>query len=183
MEPDHPLEPDRPNTPVELSPGSGLSGRFYYTVRPAAPPPWVSFIDGVIGTRRERLVSSPASGLLVVENDETFFALTFGYGRSLLNMAKVQQGFGIKVALNRIDPRQLRSLETRTFEDIVVSTTTQSSKSAQLPTFDVDVTRDILRAATGEPNDNRLGNAATERSGGFAMRLRSPRSRLRAVRE
>lgn len=34
-----------------------------------------------------------------------------------------------------------------------MSTNTQASKSAELPTFGVDVSRDILRAITGEPRD------------------------------
>ncbi|GAA3007469.1 DUF6119 family protein [Microbacterium aurantiacum] len=156
-EPDDALDPDRPHQVLELPQGSGLSGRFYYSARPARPPAWVTFMDSVTGVRPPELVSSSASGVLVVENSGRFFALTFGYGRGLLDASKVQQGFGLRVALNRIDARQLRSLDTKTFEDIVVSTSIQSSKSAQLPTFGVDVSRDILRAATGEPTDDRLG--------------------------
>ncbi|MCV7041345.1 TIGR04141 family sporadically distributed protein, partial [Mycolicibacterium moriokaense] len=34
-----------------------------------------------------------------------------------------------------------------------MSTNTQASKSAELPTFGVDISRDILRAVTGEPRD------------------------------
>ena len=34
-----------------------------------------------------------------------------------------------------------------------MSTNTQVSKSAELPTFGVDISRDILRAVTGEPRD------------------------------
>lgn len=60
------------------------------------------------------------------------------------------------MALNRVNPRQLRSLDTKTFEDLVVSTNTQVSKSAELPSFKVDVSTDLLRAATGEPNDKGL---------------------------
>lgn len=40
---------------------------------------------------------------------------------------------------------------------MVVSRNTQVSRSTELPTFGVDVARDILRAVTGEPRDERFG--------------------------
>ncbi|MEI2809533.1 MAG: DUF6119 family protein [Nocardioides sp.] len=54
---------------------------------------------------------------------------------------------------NQIDPSQLRSLDTKTFEDMVVTTNRQTSRNAELPAFGVDVSTDILRAATGAPRD------------------------------
>jgi uncharacterized protein (TIGR04141 family) len=93
----------------------------------------------------------------VVQVDGRFYAFTFGYGRGLLNPRKIVPQFGLRVALNRIDPRQIRSLDTKTFEDMVVSRATQASKSSELPTFGVDVSRDILRAVTGQPNDDKIG--------------------------
>lgn len=76
-------------------------------------------------------------------------------------MAKIEFQFGLRVALNRIDPRQIRSLDTKTFEDFVVSTNTQVSRSAELPAFRVDVSTDILRAVTGEPGDTSLAKRLT----------------------
>lgn len=47
-------------------------------------------------------------------------------------------------------------MDTKTFEDLVVTRTLQASKSTDLPTFGIDVSRDILRAVTGEPRDTAL---------------------------
>jgi len=44
-------------------------------------------------------------------------------------------------------------MDTKTFEDMVVTTNTQTSKSSDIPTFGVDVSRDILRAVAGAPRD------------------------------
>lgn len=147
------LAPDKASIAVSLTESSGVDGRFHY-VRPRnATPAWVSFVQPILSEDLDDLLAASASGLLLIRSSERIFALTFGYGRSLLDISKIEHQFGLRVALNRIDPRQLRSLDTKTFEDMVVSSNTQVSKSAELPTFRVDVSTDILRAATGVPRN------------------------------
>ena len=137
-------------TSQSLTVGSGLSGAFYSSANPPTPPSWAKYLDPVLVGGAPALRSASASGLLILEVDSHFFALTFGYGRSFLNPAKIQRRFGLKVALNVIDDKQIRSLDTKTFDEMVVSRNTQSSRTSELPTFGVDILRDILRAATGK---------------------------------
>ena len=47
-------------------------------------------------------------------------------------------------------------MDTKTFDDLVVTRTLQASKSTDLPTFGIDISKDILRAVTGEPRDTSL---------------------------
>jgi uncharacterized protein (TIGR04141 family) len=148
------LNSERSPTSIDLRPG--IAGNFYYESRPASPPAWLNYLQPLLVEPPRRLLSSSASGLLLLKSSDRFFALTFGYGRSFLDLSKVEHRFGLRVALNRIDPSQIRSIDTKTFEDLVVTKITQVSKSSELPTFGVDISRDILRAATGEPRDKRL---------------------------
>src|SRR5690606_10645263 len=105
--------------------------------------------------------TASASGLLILKAAERYFALSFGFGRNFLDPSKIERRFGLKVALNRIDAQQIRSLDTKTFEDMVVSKTTQTSKNAELSNFGVDAVRDLLRAVTGKPSDESLGRTIT----------------------
>lgn len=139
----------------DLTAASGLSGRFYVKRSSPNTPSWVNYLNPVVDGGIQGPRSASASGLLVLAVDGHQFALTFGYGRSLLNQAKIERRFGLKVALNLISDRQIRSLDTKTFDEMVVSTNTQTSRTADLPTFGVDVLRDILRAVTGSaPEDS-----------------------------
>lgn len=147
------LAPDKPHTEIALAESSMIDGRFYYAPPKQSTPTWVSFVQPVLAQPLGGAQASSVSGLLLIRASARIFALTFGYGRSLLNLAMIEHQFGLRVALNRIDPSQLRSLDTKTFEDMVVTTNKQVSKSADLPTFRVDVSTDILKAATGEPRD------------------------------
>jgi uncharacterized protein (TIGR04141 family) len=153
---DEALDPDKASTSVELAVESGVRGRFHYITPRPSTPAWVGFVQPLLADPLDDIRSSSTSALLLLRSSGRIFALTFGYGRSLLDLSKIEFQFGLRVALNRIDPRQIRSLDTKTFEDLVVSTTTQASKSAELPTFGVDVSKDILRAVTGEPRDSKF---------------------------
>lgn len=150
---DDALDPDKASVTSDIDPSSGIDGRFFYVEPQPSVPSWVSFVQPVITDQLSGIHSASTSALLLLRTSGRTFALTFGYGRSLLDLSRIEYQFGLRVALNRIDPRQIRSLDTKTFEDLVVSTSTQASKSAELPTFGVDISRDILRAVTGEPRD------------------------------
>lgn len=166
--PDESIAPDKHPKSQSLDPSSGVEGNFYFSSRPADPPAWVSFVQPILASPLQSVTTSSASGLLILKAADRFFALTFGYGKGFLNPAKIEHQFGLRVALNRIDPRHIRSLDTKTFEDMVVTKNTQSSKSSELPTFGIDVSRDMLRAVTGEPRDK---NLAKRLSGSDALVL------------
>lgn len=134
----------------DLTQASGLTGRFYSKKSFSRKPGWVTYLDAIVDGGVPGLQSSSASGLLLLQVDGHTFALTFGYGRSFLNQARIERRFGLKVALNLIDERQIRSLDTKKFDEMVVSTNTQTSRTTELPTFGVDILRDILRAVTGK---------------------------------
>lgn len=118
----------------ELTATSGLSGRFYSKKNPPKAPSWAKYVGPAVDGGIQGLQSASASGLLVLTVDGHSFALTFGYGRSFLNQAKIERRFGLKVALNLIDERQIRSLDTKKFDEMVVSTNTQTSRTTDLPT-------------------------------------------------
>ena len=155
-EPAQALNRDKTPSSVELSPDCGFEGVFYYESRPATPPAWVTFVGPLLAAPPQRLLSASASGLLVLKASQRLFAITFGHGRGFLDLSRIEHRFGLRVALNRIDPSQIRSLDTKTFEDMVVTRNTQVSRSSELPAFGVDISRDILRAVTGEPRDKSL---------------------------
>lgn len=133
----------------DLTKASTLTGRFYAKKSFTHTPGWVKYVNPAIEGGVQGIESASASGMLLLRVDDHTFALTFGYGRSFLNQAKIERRFGLKVALNLIDERQIRSLDTKKFDEMVVSTNTQTSRTTELPTFGVDVLRDIVRAVTG----------------------------------
>ena len=85
-------------------------------------------------------------------------AVVFGYGRSFLKEECLERNFGLKVALNTIDPNKMRSINAATIEDMVVTTQRQASYSTTQDEFGLNATNDIMKGLTGEPYDSVYGN-------------------------
>ena len=161
-EPGDALDPDAENSYGEqnISPSAGFEGVFYSKYNHPRFPEWVNYVAPALDTS-PIVKTASASGLVILKAADRYFALSFGFGRNFLDPSKIERRFGLKVALNRIDAQQIRSLDTKTFEDMVVSKTTQTSKNAELENFGVDAVRDLLRAVTGKPTDDSFGRTIT----------------------
>lgn len=148
------LDGDKAGVEVPLTASSGMDGRFYYLPSTIREPDWMSYVAPIVSEGLEQLRSASTYGLLLIRASGRIFALTFGHGRSLLDLSKIEHQFGLRVVLNKVDPRQIRSIDTKIFEDMVVTTSTQVSQNAELPAFRVNVATDIVRSATGSPKDD-----------------------------
>ncbi len=117
------------------------------------PPPWLVFIEGGVKGHIELSNNASNSAILFIKASSRLFALTFGHGRYLLNQNSFERDFGLKVALNTVNPEKLRSIDVRTFEELPLYTRQQASVASSIDVFDIDINSDLLRAVTGEPTD------------------------------
>jgi uncharacterized protein (TIGR04141 family) len=141
-------------TAYPLRPGLGFTGTLYIPPTRRAIPGWVDFVNAGLTERLPRLTASGVSAALVIKHEGRLFSFTFGHGgRSLLAADSYELDFGLKVVLNRVDVRQLRSIDTKNFEDIVISTRKQTSRSSELGAFGLDISRDLVRGVVGDPTD------------------------------
>lgn len=104
------------------------------------------------------LWSQSSSAVLAVPvEDQTghprLFALCFGGGHFLIDPAKIERNFGLKVVLNTVSRRNLRSLDSATLDATVFQRRTQASRNSDLSGFGIDVQRDLLRVAAGSPRN------------------------------
>lgn len=153
-------DPDK-LTLVKLKNDAGFKGQFWYATPQSRTPAWVSFIGDALEQHPSNIKGTTVSAVLFVRAAERRFAITFGYGRNLLKPECYELGFGLKVALNTIDHKQIRSMDIRTYEEFAMSTRKQASRSADLAPFGLDVSRDMLRAVTGEPADRGFAKRVT----------------------
>jgi len=136
-------------------------GEFWYAHPTVRTPTWQAFVNPILEFQIPDLTASSVSAVLFVKAKNRIFAFTFGYGRNLLRPDSYELRFGLKVALNRIDHERIRSIDIRTYEDLMVSTRKQTSRSAEFYAFGLDVSRDLLRAVTGEPRDHTFAKRLT----------------------
>ena len=149
------LDPDKRNevTSYNLVDGLGFSGTLFVGNRRQYEPPWVKSLNPFLKRHVGNARIATVSAALIVKYEKRIFAATFGWGKSLMRKSAWIRDFGLKITLNRTDPAKLRSIDTKTYEDIVVSTRKQTSRSSPMESFEVDIARDLLRAVTGVSND------------------------------
>ena len=137
-------------SPYELRLGLGMEGRIYVKERKEGRPRWAEHLDKVHGSPLDGLTTLSASAVLFVKIKKRVVAFAFGYGRYLLDDAQVVLDFGIKTALNTLDNTTLRSVDLYSMEQEPLQKRTQAVRSSNINTFGIDVSRDILKAVTGE---------------------------------
>jgi uncharacterized protein (TIGR04141 family) len=119
-------------------------------------PDWCRFFTGAVDPGAFGRAGS-AAALLLMHIDDHVFALPFGQGRYLLNLDKVEERFGLKVCLNSIDEKAIRSIDKRSFDALLTQSRVQTSRAAPIADFGLDIEQDLLRAATGTPVAKSLG--------------------------
>ena len=143
-------EKSKKATRASLSQGTGFEGIFVYKNFDAKTPDWIDFVGPLLDQGVDSIRNQNSAGALILKSNGRIFAFTFGFGRSFLDLSKVEPRFGLRVALNMVDPNHLKSLSSRTFDSVMVSTDMQSSKVTAVNTFEPDEYRDIVRAISGD---------------------------------
>jgi uncharacterized protein (TIGR04141 family) len=132
----------------------------FVTARLPHPPWWVEFLNKHVRDDLTGLVSA-SSAVLFVETSDRLFAVTFGQGRHLLHPEACESDFGLKVVLNTVAPDQLKSVDAKTIDETTMHTRRDVSRDSPFSAFGLDVSRDLLRAVTGTPQDEALGPRLT----------------------
>jgi len=130
-----------------------LEGTLFVKTNTSSLPWWVEFLNPLAQDNLDAPVSRSTSAVLALklgrDSDARTVCFAFGHGRYLLDPNRIDRSFGLKVALNAMDPLKLRGLDARRQEDVVVNSRLQSSIGTDLATFNIDIYRDIVTRAAG----------------------------------
>lgn len=150
-------------TPAQLSssklkPQFGLDGEIYYCDSNKKLPRWKPYLDELSNETISISENASNKAIVLIRIQDRIMAIVYGYGRSFLKEECLERNFGLKVALNTINPNKMRSINAATIEDMVVTTQRQASYSTTQDEFGLNVTNDIMKGLTGEPYDSVYGN-------------------------
>ena len=150
------LNPEKETTAIQLADNSSVWGTLFVGAQKRAVPDWVGMLNQFLVEPVVDVYSASIAAVLIVWHEERYFALTFGNGRFLLDARACVRNFGLKVTLNRVDPAKLRSMDSKVYDDLVVSTRKQLSRSGAVANFELDVGRALLRGVTSDANDGEI---------------------------
>ena len=151
-------------TEFEIKDEFAIRGKIYCGVTSEQQPAWVGFLNqGAKKNLPHNLVNSSNKAILLFENSNRVFAITFGYGRYLLDDEFIERNFGLKVVLNSVNPDKLKSIDLSNLDDLTLQTRKQTSKGSSKEAFGLDIISDLMKAVTGTPSDRLLGGTLNGR--------------------
>lgn len=139
---------------------SSADSLFVGATSPHAPP-WRKYLAGHVVSTLDDLVTASAGAVLLLEAARRVFAVTWGQGRHWLDPEAFEPDFGLRVVLNTVAPDQLKSVDAKTIDETTVHTRRDVSRNSAFSAFGLDVSRDMLRAVTGTPQDGSLAHRLT----------------------
>ena len=144
------------------------NGFFYYKEPFNSTPKWVKKFFCNTLEDIEELKTRTIQAVFIVPCQGRFFAICFGYGRNLIDPNVIVERFGMKVALNSIDPENVRTIDIHSLESVPKTDRIQSSKLSNISEFDINSEQDLLRAVTGKSIIPEFGKTVT---GADALKL------------
>ena len=142
----------------EVRPDSGLSGRLYVKPGRPNPPPWQDFLSAVADRTLDGYRNEHVSAVLFVDRGGRTFALTFGFGRHLLDAEALEPDFGLKVAAGLVDPGEMNAIDSRLVQSRRLQVRRQAGRGATTRDMGIDFGREMVRALSGHVLDHTLGS-------------------------
>jgi uncharacterized protein (TIGR04141 family) len=134
----------------ELTAAAGIEGTLFLQRPTASEPDWADVIRPYV-VNLPSLTRKRASAVLLLYTAQRWFAVTFGHGRLLLDPAKLESNFGLKVVVNTVDPDSLRSVDAQSLEELSLATSARIGRDVAIASFGIDLERDLVRGLAGAP--------------------------------
>lgn len=142
----------------------GLQGVLYVYNTKAEQPGWVAYLTtGLDDVGRRKLTGhvkagASNSGALVLKlpKKDRHVILTFGYGKSLVDYAAIEQFFGRNVILNSVPLDKILAIKSQSYHKQPRHKEDQASITTSFYDFELDLENEILKKLTAEYEDKDL---------------------------
>ena len=145
----------------ELSDTAGIDGRLYVQPGALRTPTWLGFLQSLVGDDLPAYANEHVSAVLFVAHEGRTYALTFGFGRFLLDPDATEPEFGLRVAAGLVNPEQINAVDSRVLEATRIQVRRQASRGTTTQAIGLDMAREMLRALSGHVLDETLGTRVT----------------------
>lgn len=136
---------------------------YIHQPRPARYADWVDYlVYSQIGVNHDFFSKSQSESAVIVSRmDEYVFLITFGGGHHKVIKDNIEKDFGLRVTLNSVDPKKLKSLDKSNYQDTPLNMRNQSAKQVDINSLNIDSEMEILSTLTGKSNVDIFGEIVT----------------------
>lgn len=130
----------------------------YLLANKPSDPEWWKYVSPHCETAAiPKIKNHSSSFILLLKSKGRIFAVTFGYGFTALERNLLESDFGLKVTLNSVNPKKLRSVQARNIDPTTVQKQLVVNQDSALSVFDVDFFQDLLAKMEGVPENKDFG--------------------------
>nr|WP_145403096.1 DUF6119 family protein [Paenibacillus xylanexedens] len=127
-------------------------------------PKWITFLekDLDIPNREEikNTVNSFVILLKIMKNEiPYYFAITGGLGFTAINKNNLESNFGLKVALNSIDAKELKAFDVRNIDLKTRQKRVLFNKGSEVGEFDLNFEQDLINLVSGKSRNQEFGSS------------------------
>lgn len=142
-----------------------IAGKIFVGNERVKQPDWVSFLEQGTANKASlpELENSSNRAVIIIHEQNRFWAIPFGYGRYMIREDVIESRFGMKVVLNVVDPDKLLSIDMTRLNDLSVHARMQATRNSGKDDFGYDIVNNLMQAVTGVPNDPILGSVVSGR--------------------
>lgn len=146
-------------------------------------PKWITFLEGDLQIpNRDEIKNTVNSFVILVKvlKDDTpyFFAITGGFGFTAINKNNLENNFGLKVALNSIDTKELKAFDVRNIDLKTRQKRVLFNKGSEVGEFELDFEQDLINLVSGKSKDQEFGTSVRGSTSSLSLNCDITFSRL-----
>lgn len=122
-------------------------------------PRWMPHLISLVG-HNPQLKNLTSAAALIVPQQGYDYALTWGFGNLLINPLLLDSGFGLRFAIRKASPDQVRSLTSHTMDTLARTARTSVPSGASLDAFGVEEVGEVISRLVGRISISGLTAAA-----------------------
>ncbi|WP_294747368.1 DUF6119 family protein [uncultured Exiguobacterium sp.] len=127
-------------------------------------PKWITFLeDDLRIPNKDDIRNTVNSFVILVKINKNglfyFFAITGGFGFTAINRNNIESNFGLKVALNTIDSKELKAFDVRNIDLKTKQKRVLINKGSEVGEFDLNFEQDLVNLVSGKSRDEQLGTS------------------------
>lgn len=129
--------------------GAGLEIACWLKKKDPQPTEWCEWLEEGFAFGDRRPESQSSGCVVLLKASGRVFAACFGTGYHAVPAQLIEQDFGLTVALNEVNPKQLRAMVTKSIDVRTRQRDTRQVVATEVPEFALDLDVEWLREAEG----------------------------------
>lgn len=121
-------------------------------------PKWLNKLKKIFDIN-ESIFNNSNSFILFVKSSNRIFAFTMGHAHHAIDKSKIEYDFGLKVALNKLNPNMIRAVDVKKLSLSPHQKREITSSNSKIFDFDCDFDEEFIDAIMGRADDVAIANS------------------------